>query len=160
MSICDLRISIPIAMECTGIGTGMDIHTPSPTQLPPMNPRTRKRESNMPKTLRCVAAFAILVLVRIAPGSAQQSPNPVPESAPQLIIGSGDLIEVTVFGEADLSGRFRVNEKGDISVPLIGPVHAAGKTAEETATALNRRYVEAEILNPDHAYVTVFITEY
>jgi len=125
-----------------------------------MNPRTRKRESNMPKTLRCAAAFAILVLVRTATGFAQQSSNPVAESAPQLIIGSGDLIEVTVFGEADLSGRFRVDEKGDISVPLIGRVHAAGKTAEETATALNRRYVESEILNSGNTYVTVFIAEY
>jgi polysaccharide export outer membrane protein len=114
----------------------------------------------MPKTLTYLAAFAILVLVLTDTGFAQQSPISVPELAPQLMIGSGDLIEVTVFGEADLSGRFRVDEKGDISVPLIGPVHVAGKTAEESATALNRLYVEAEILNSDNAFVTVFIAEY
>jgi polysaccharide export outer membrane protein len=114
----------------------------------------------MPKTLTCVAAFAILVLMRTAVGIAQQPPASASESAPPLTIGSGDLIEVTVFGDADLSGRFRVDEKGDVSVPLIGAVRVAGKTAEETATTLNQRYVEAEVLNPDRAYVTVFITEY
>jgi len=103
----------------------------------------------------------MLLLAQAGTGYAQQASSSAQESAaPALKIGAGDLIEVTVFGEADLSGRFRVDQNGDISVPLLGPVHVTGKTAEELASTLNQRYVKAEILNADNAYVTVFIAEY
>src|SRR5262249_15211820 len=38
------------------------------------------------------------------------------------ILGSGDKVKVTVFGEPDLSGEFQVSSTGELSLPLIGPV--------------------------------------
>ncbi len=114
----------------------------------------------MAKTLTRAMAFAVFFLVQIVTAFAQHAPNSTPELAPALRIGAGDMIEVTVFGEPDLTGRFRVGEKGEVSVPLLGPVAVAGKTAEETAAILNQSYVQAEILNSNRAYVTVFIAEY
>jgi polysaccharide export outer membrane protein len=65
-----------------------------------------------------------------------------------------------VFDAPDLSGHFRVDEKGGVNVPLLGHIHIAGETAEEAARTIEQHYVEAEILKPSKAYVTVFISEY
>ena len=92
--------------------------------------------------------------------SAQQSGNPTANSAPPLKIGSGDLIDVAMFDNQDLSGRFRVDENGDIIVPLIGRVHVEGLTADDAARLIEQRYVEAQILPPGKAHATVFISEY
>ena len=65
-----------------------------------------------------------------------------------------------MFDNQDLSGRFRVDENGDITVPLIGSVHVEGLTAEGAATLIEQRYVEAQILQPADSHATVFISEY
>jgi polysaccharide export outer membrane protein len=59
-----------------------------------------------------------------------------------------------------LSGRFRVDEKGDIGVPLLGPVHVEGETAAEAGATVEQRYVDADILKPSKARAAVFISEY
>jgi polysaccharide export outer membrane protein len=70
------------------------------------------------------------------------------------------MLEVTIYDNPDLSGRFRVDENGDIVAPLIGPVHVEGCTAQEIGKLLEKRYLEAEILPFDQHYATVFISEY
>jgi polysaccharide export outer membrane protein len=80
--------------------------------------------------------------------------------APALRIAPGDLIELSIYENADLSGHFRVNENGNVSVPLAGAVHVAGNTAEEAAVAIEKRYIETEILQPANAHATVYISEF
>ena len=116
--------------------------------------------SSMAKTIAFAAAISALLLVQAGAGLAQQSGNPTPDSVPPLRIGSGDLIEISVYDSPDLSGRFRVDEKGDITVPLLGLVHVEGETAEEVGTTVEQRYVDADILKPSKAHATVFIAEY
>ena len=65
-----------------------------------------------------------------------------------------------MFENPDLSGRYRVDEMGDITVPLIGPVHVAGMTADEAAATIEKLYVEGQILLPANSHATVFISEY
>jgi polysaccharide biosynthesis/export protein len=114
----------------------------------------------MAKTIARLVSISILLLAFSAIGNAQGTVNPGPRTAPPLKIGSGDLIEVTMFGDPDLSGHFRVDENGDIAVPLLGRVHVAGLTAEGAAKLIERRYVEAQILQPAESQATVFISEY
>ncbi|MGA9060983.1 MAG: polysaccharide biosynthesis/export family protein [Terracidiphilus sp.] len=114
----------------------------------------------MAKSFAGAAAFWLLLFACTGAGSAQQSGGPTPASAPPLKINSGDLIQVTMFENPDLSGNFRVDEKGDITVPLIGRVHVEGATAEEAAALIEKRFVEAQILQPAESHATVFIVEY
>jgi len=114
----------------------------------------------MAKSLALAAGVAAILLMQAGAGLAQQSATSTPVSAPPLKIGWGDLLEVSVFDNPDLSGHYRVNEKGEIDALLLGPVHVEGETAEEAAKTLERRYVEAEILRPANAHATVFISEY
>lgn len=46
-------------------------------------------------------------------------------------LGSGDKLKVTVYGEDDLSGEFQVDGTGQIQLPLVGQIHAAGLTVRE-----------------------------
>lgn len=114
----------------------------------------------MAKMIACAAAFWILIFAHTITGNAQQSGPPAPTTASPLTIGSGDLIEVTMFQNPDLSGRFRVDEKGDVTIPLIGQVHVAGATAEGAAALIEKRFVDAQILQPADSHATVFIAEF
>jgi len=93
-------------------------------------------------------------------GFAQKPAGMAAIEAPPLRIGAGDLIEVTMFENPDLSGRFRVDEHGDIVVPLIGSLHVEGLTAEQAAAMIEKRFVVAQILQPAESNATVFIAEY
>jgi polysaccharide export outer membrane protein len=93
-------------------------------------------------------------------GNCQQPGSPASGAAPSLRISSGDLIEVSMFENPDLSGRFRVDQAGDITIPLLGRVHLDGATAEEAAAMIEKRFVEAQILQPAESHATVFIAEY
>jgi polysaccharide biosynthesis/export protein len=114
----------------------------------------------MARKIACAAAFWALLIAQAMVGNAQQTGSPTTDVAPPLKIGPGDLLEVSMFENSDLSGRFRVDERGDITVPLIGVVHVQGATAEEAAVMIERRFVEAEILQPAESHATVFIAEY
>jgi protein involved in polysaccharide export with SLBB domain len=54
-------------------------------------------------------------------------------------LGPGDLFDVRVFGEADLSGSYRVGPDGIIDYPLVGRVEVSGKLPSELALFLRTR---------------------
>jgi polysaccharide export outer membrane protein len=61
-------------------------------------------------------------------------------------LGSGDKLRVTVYGEEDLSGEFLVDGSGQVQMPLIGQVKAAGLTIHdfvgEVTKALENGYLK------------------
>jgi polysaccharide export outer membrane protein len=52
------------------------------------------------------------------------------------LIGASDLLEISVWGEQNLSRQASVRNDGFISLPLIGDVLAAGKTPVQLKTDL------------------------
>ncbi len=89
------------------------------------------------------------------PDGAAEQPAKTP---PGLRIDSGDLVEISVYGVPELKQDLRVNAAGDISLPLVGLVRVAGLTSEEAQTRIEKRLLEAGLLNEPH--VSVFIKEY
>ena len=81
--------------------------------------------------------------------------NAAPSTSTTL--GPGDLIEVRVFEEADLSGPYRVAPGGTIDFPLCGKVHVEGLNTSATADALTRCLGEKYLKHPQ---VTVLLREY
>ncbi len=65
-----------------------------------------------------------------------------------------------MFDAPELSGRFRVDEKGNIQLPLVGMTHVQGLTADQAAKLIQQQYVTAEILKPNSSQASVFIEEY
>jgi polysaccharide export outer membrane protein len=72
-----------------------------------------------------------------------------------LQISSGDLLELNVFDTPELSGKLRVDERGNIALPLAGALPVAGLTVEQAARQIEARLREAAILKEPHASVTV-----
>jgi polysaccharide export outer membrane protein len=72
-------------------------------------------------------------------------------------VGPQDLIEVRVFQVPDLSRTVRVNSAGQISLPLIGELHAGGLTIQELERAIGKKLEAKYLQNPQ---VTAFVKEY
>jgi polysaccharide export outer membrane protein len=51
-------------------------------------------------------------------------------------LGAGDQVRIITFGEDTLTGEFRVNDSGNIALPLIGAVHAAGLTSTQLESSV------------------------
>ena len=60
----------------------------------------------------------------------------IPQSSPTTQVSDGDLLDIVIFDTPELSGRFRVNLKGDILLPLAGVLHVAGLTIGEITDAV------------------------
>ena len=63
-------------------------------------------------------------------------------------ISPGDKLKVTVFNEADLTGEFQVNERGNVAFPLVGEVQAANSTPDEFQQRLTSRLRGKYVKNP------------
>jgi polysaccharide export outer membrane protein len=72
-------------------------------------------------------------------------------------IGLLDVLDVSVFQAPELSKTVEVDEKGDIDLPLVGEIRAAGKTALELQHDLNSRLGAKYLQNPQ---VTVIVKEF
>lgn len=108
-------------------------------------------------------AAAIAVACAGAPVLAQDEATAVQPSAAAAEriaetyrLGSGDRLQILVFGHPDVSGEFEVDGAGNVTFPLLGPVAAGGRTVEEVRgqieADLNRDYlvdpsVTVEVLN-------------
>ncbi len=64
-------------------------------------------------------------------------------------VGPEDLLEITVFGMDDLGREVRVNGRGDVSLPLVGPVPVGGLSPQEIETRLVQLYKDGKFIrNP------------
>jgi polysaccharide export outer membrane protein len=88
---------------------------------------------------------------------AQQPAAPRAPASHDYIVGRQDVLNVTVFGEADISKRYTVDADGTIDFPFIGRVRAAGQTLRQVEDLLVKRLGAGFLVNPQ---VTVEIAEF
>jgi polysaccharide export outer membrane protein len=79
----------------------------------------------------------------------------VPEGRPYLI-GPFDKLRIEVYGIDELSRDVQADSSGQISFPLVGAVHAMGKTPQELATEIAAGLRSHYVRDPR---VTVNLTE-
>lgn len=72
-------------------------------------------------------------------------------------LDTGDVVRVTVYGDETLSELYRVDDAGEIALPLVGPVPVRGITTKETAGRIVMALSGGYMRNPD---VAVEISEY
>jgi polysaccharide export outer membrane protein len=82
----------------------------------------------------------------------------VPEDFSKLKIAPGFLLNIGAFDEPELSGEVRVDESGDISLPLAGTIHVAGCTLAEARKLIEARLISEQILL--HPQLSVDISQY
>ena len=74
----------------------------------------------------------------------------VPEGFSKLTLAPGFLLSMQVYDMPEISTDLRVNDQGDVSVPLSGKVHVAGLTVLDAEHAIEQRLAEKGILrNPE-----------
>ena len=71
------------------------------------------------------------------------------------IVGPEDVLEITVWRNADLSKVVTVRPDGKISLPLIGDVSAMGKTTIQLADAISGKLKEYK----EHPQVSIVVKE-
>ena len=89
--------------------------------------------------------------------TGQEEPSLSSTPAADYAIGSGDLMNVLVYGEPDLTSIVRVSNEGFIELPLVGKVRASGSTAPELKERIEARLKEGYLVNPD---VQIILQEY
>ena len=132
----------------------------------------------IPVSTRLAAALALLtglavpVLPQAAPApppaTAVPSPTPVPSPAPALPspspaaagvsadyrVGPGDVLDVAVLGNADLTRTATVQPTGSITFPLLNEVPVAGLTVSEIQRRLTALLIKDFLVDP-HVEVKV-----
>jgi polysaccharide biosynthesis/export protein len=67
------------------------------------------------------------------------------------IVGPQDVLTVTVFGEAELSGKYTVEQDGTFTFPQIGRVKAGGVTLRALEQELKAKLADGYLKNPQVA---------
>ncbi|MBX7196048.1 MAG: polysaccharide export protein [Sandaracinaceae bacterium] len=80
------------------------------------------------------------------------------EQAEDSVVGPGDIFELRVYNEDDLTAEYRVETDGTIDVPLIGRVEVAGLDPNAIADRISERLREGQFLVAPH--VSVRVQEY
>ncbi len=63
-------------------------------------------------------------------------------------LDTGDKVHLTVFGEPDLSGDYDVDGSGNLRLPLIGQIEAAGLTLAQVEDKLQRKLASGYLKDP------------
>jgi polysaccharide export outer membrane protein len=72
------------------------------------------------------------------------------DAAARYVVQPGDLLQVSVWHEPDLTREVRVSPDGWITYPLVGEVQAEGATVESLRTALEEKlhkYINEAVVN-------------
>jgi polysaccharide export outer membrane protein len=99
-------------------------------------------------------------------GTAREAAAPAESGAPagpdssaeQMRISGGDLLSISVYGVPELAQDVRVNNSGDVYLPLIGYVQLGGLTLDQAQTVIENRLREGEFVKNPH--VTVFLKDF
>ena len=93
----------------------------------------------------CPARTVLAVLACVLLGGATcglegTSALPPPDLSKMDTLGPGDVVEVRVFNEPDLSGTHQISENGTITLPLVGSLVAEGLSPDELSTSIAASY--------------------
>ena len=98
--------------------------------------------------------FAVPAIAESQPPVFQQQPSTSAASSQDgsvasedrgaYLLGAGDRLRVTVFGQEDMSGEVSVTGAGQISLPFVGKVKAGGLTVGQLETRI------VDLLQPDY----------
>lgn len=108
------------------------------------------------KLSRAFAMLAAVVFMMVSTSSgvahAQSGAEPAATAANaqamDYLLGPGDKVRVTVYGEESLSGEFFVSGTGLMSLPLIGEIKVGGMTVGQFQTAVQDKLKDGYLKDP------------
>jgi polysaccharide biosynthesis/export protein len=96
-----------------------------------------ERISGLSLLLRVALLWLSLLPALAACGTAADGLPPIPDAgSTDYRLGPADQVRIITFGGEQLTGEFRVNPSGEIALPLLGNVRAAGLTSKQLEAAI------------------------
>jgi protein involved in polysaccharide export with SLBB domain len=99
-------------------------------------------KSDMMAGARIGLVMVLLLFAAVLPSRAQQAPSASAETAtsPQLVLYPGDVVELRVFREEDISGQYLVDQRGTVVLPMLGRVPVTDAPLDEVRERLLAQY--------------------
>lgn len=119
---------------------------PSPNPIDLENSPPQQNSMNGPQT------------TPVQSSAKPEAASPIATNGSALLLGPGDEVEITVYGAPDLSGHTRINDTGNVSLPLIGSVRIAGLSTSEAEAAIEAQLRQNNIVNDPQ--VSIFAKDY
>lgn len=102
--------------------------------------------------MRWLRLFFILLLVPLAGCALNARPSTyLVQTKGPYALDTGDVVRVTVYGEAEMTKSYRVDDGGAISLPLIGSIGVRGLTTQMTAAGITASLADGYIREPSVA---------
>src|SRR3954465_12731878 len=93
----------------------------------------------MASKLSCIVVAALAcALLSTTRGAARWGAPPVSD----YVIGPQDILAITCYDQADMTGKFTVEADGTFTYPMIGRVKAGGRTLRSLEAAIKRQLVD------------------
>jgi protein involved in polysaccharide export with SLBB domain len=125
--------------------------------------RPERKEGLAGSAFGVLGALGLCVLIA---GCGNTSPEPATPAqlealkaaaaAPPVLI-AGETINVIVYGEASLTGKYLIDPSGYVSLPLAGTVQAGGLTPDKLGQNLEKQFGSKYLTNPK---ITVEVAEF
>ena len=106
------------------------------------------------RTIHSLATATLVVWLAVL-ATAQQAAPPQPND---YIVGAQDVLTITSYDQADLSGKFAVEADGTFTYPFIGRFRAAGMPLRAVEENLKRRLKDDGYFN--NPQITVAVEQY
>ena len=88
----------------------------------------------------------------------EQVTNPSQNSPGTLVIGEGDLLQISLYGVPDFNEHVRVESSGEVSLPMIGTVKVIGLSTEQAERVIEKELKDKGLYN--NPQVTVLQQEF
>ena len=79
----------------------------------------------------------------------------VPEDFAKLTLAPGFLVSLKVLDDTDMTGPFRIDQNGDIDVPILGTMHIAGGTISQARVQIRKKLLDDQILKDPQVNLAV-----
>jgi polysaccharide export outer membrane protein len=109
-------------------------------------------------TVKSISAFLLALLVALpALAEGDEAPGEVLSREVTYEVGAGDVLDVRVYGEEDLSKNYTLNRDGELVLPYVGRISVVGMTVNQVAIHLEARLRDGFLVDPQ---VTAQVHEY
>lgn len=105
----------------------------------------------------CIAASLAATTASLASAQSGEARIAADGASADYTIGAQDVLSITVFDQADLSGKYPVELDGTFSFPLVGRVTAGGLSVREFENELRTKLSDGYFKNPQ---LTVSVDQY
>jgi polysaccharide export outer membrane protein len=110
--------------------------------------------------LACILAASGLAQtseVVLPPPRAPSDSGVVTITSPQYVLRQGDVVQVRVYQEEDLTSVSRIGKEGAITMPLLGSVNVVSNTLEKATIIIHDLLAKDYLVNPQ---VTLNVNEF